>query len=58
MWAYPQIQFQTALDFLERTQVPLKDLITHHLPLGRLEEGIRMLGEEGVYKVVIEPHAS
>ena len=58
VWAYPQIQFQTALDFLERTRVPLKDLITHHLPLGRLEEGIQMLGEEGVYKVVIEPHAS
>ena len=58
VWAYPQIQFQTALDFLERTQVPLKDLITHHLPLGRLEEGIQMLGEDGVYKVVIEPHAS
>ena len=58
VWAYPQIQFQTALDFLERTQVPLKDLITHHLPLARLEEGIHMLGEEGVYKVVIEPHVS
>lgn len=58
VWAYPQIQFQTALDFLERTQVPLKDLITHHIPLADLEEGIQMLGEEGVYKVVVEPHAN
>ena len=56
VWAYPQIQFQTALDFLERTQAPLKTLITHHLPLVRLEEGIQMLGQEGVYKVVIEPN--
>ena len=57
VWAYPQIQFQTALDFLERTHIPLKGLITHHLPLNRLESGIQMLGQEGVYKVVIEPHS-
>ena len=55
VWAYPQIQFQTALDFLERTRAPLNELITHHLPLYQLEKGIDMLGQEGVYKVVIEP---
>ena len=57
VWAYPQIQFQTALNFLQRTQAPLDKLITHHLPLRKLETGIDMLGNEGVYKVVIEPHA-
>lgn len=55
VWAYPQIQFQTALDFLQRTRAPLHRLITHHLPLNQLEHGIDILGEEGVYKVVIEP---
>ncbi len=55
VWAYPQIQFQTALDFLQRTRAPLHKLITHHLPLNQLEVGIDMLGKEGVYKVVIEP---
>ena len=55
VWAYPQIQFQTALDFLQRTRAPLHKLITHHLPLNQLEHGIDMLGKEGVYKVVIEP---
>jgi L-iditol 2-dehydrogenase len=55
VWAYPQIQFQTALDFLQRTRAPLHKLITHHLPLKQLVEGIDMLGKEGVYKVVIEP---
>jgi len=55
VWAYPQIQFQTALDFLQRTRAPLHELITHHLPLNQLEAGIDMLGQEGVYKVVIEP---
>ena len=56
VWAYPQIQFQTALDFLQTTTAPLDVLITQHLPLVQLEEGIQMLGQEGVYKVVIEPH--
>lgn len=55
VWAYPQIQFQTALDFLQITHAPLHELITHHLPLHQLEAGIDMLGQEGVYKVVIEP---
>ena len=55
VWAYPQIQFQTALDFLQITRAPLQELITHHLPLHQLEKGIDMLGQEGVYKVVIEP---
>ena len=56
VWAYPQIQFQTALDFLQTTTAPLNVLITQHLPLVQLEAGIQMLGQEGVYKVVIEPH--
>ena len=57
VWAYPQIQFQTALDFLQRTRAPLHKLTTHHLPLNQLEDGIDMLGKEGVYKVVIEPQS-
>ena len=57
VWAYPQIQFQTALDFLQITRAPLHELITHHLPLHQLEKGIDMLGQEGVYKVVIEPQS-
>ncbi len=57
VWAYPQIQFQTALDFLQRTRAPLHELITHHLPLNQLESGIEMLGNESVYKVVIEPQS-
>lgn len=33
VWAYPQIQFQAALNFLQITRAPLQELITHHLPL-------------------------
>ncbi len=56
VWAYPQIQFHTAIEFLQRTRAPLDELITHHLPLHQLENGIEMLGQENVYKVVIKPH--
>ncbi len=54
-WSYPPIQFEAGLAFLTRTRAPLMDLITHNLPLDRVEEGIRLTGTEGVLKVVIEP---
>ena len=55
MWAYPQIQFGTALAALAQIEVPLEDMITHRLPLEEVENAIQMLGKEGVLKVVIEP---
>ncbi len=58
VWAYPQIQFNTALEFLRYTEVPVEDLITHYLPLDKVAEGLDMLGTEGVYKIVVEPNTS
>jgi L-iditol 2-dehydrogenase len=55
VWAYPQIQFETALAALAQIEAPLEDLITHSLPLEQVENAIQMLGEEGVLKVVIQP---
>ena len=55
VWAYPQIQFETALEFLQRANAPLEELVTDYLPLEEFEEGIKMLGSEGIYKVVIKP---
>ena len=55
VWAYPQIQFGTALAALAQIEAPLENLITHHLPLAEIEEAIEMLGKDGVLKVVIEP---
>ena len=55
VWAYPQIQFGTALAALAQIELPLGDLITHRLPLEKVEDSIEMLGKEGVLKVVIEP---
>lgn len=55
VWAYPQIQFGTALAALEQMDTPFDDLITQRLPLEKVEDAIIMLGKEGVLKVVIEP---
>jgi threonine dehydrogenase-like Zn-dependent dehydrogenase len=55
VWAYPQIQFGTALMALAQVEAPLEELITHRLPLEEVESAIQMLGKEGVLKVVIEP---
>jgi L-iditol 2-dehydrogenase len=55
VWAYPQIQFETALRFLANCDLPLERLITHRLPLDDVQEGLRMLGQDGVLKVVVEP---
>jgi threonine dehydrogenase-like Zn-dependent dehydrogenase len=55
VWAYPQIQFGTALAALAKVEAPLEELITHRLPLDEVEDAVQMLGKEGVLKVVIEP---
>ena len=55
MWAYPAMQFKTALSFLKNTKAPLEKFITHRLPLESITEGIDITGSEGSMKVVIEP---
>lgn len=55
MWAYPPIQFEKALNFISRSSAPLEDLVTHRLPLEKLEDGIKIMGTEGVMKPFIEP---
>lgn len=55
MWAYPAIQFATALAFLERARAPLGDLITDTIDLADLERGIDMVGGPETYKVVVRP---
>lgn len=55
VWAYPPMQFETALSLLERSSASLEDLVSATLPLSQLEEGLRMTGDEQVVKVVIEP---
>jgi len=48
--------FPTALKLMSRGKIKVAPIISHHLPLERVEEGIKMLreGAEGVWKIVIE----
>lgn len=55
MWAYPAMQFKTALSFLKNSKAPLDRFITHRLPLEDTEKGIEITGSEGSMKVVVEP---
>ena len=55
MWAYPAMQFKTALSFLKNSAAPLDRFITHRVALADTEEGIRLTGSEGSMKVVVEP---
>ena len=56
VWAYPPMQFETALSLLERTAAPLEQLLSTTLPLSQLEQGIQLTGGEDVIKVVVEPN--
>ena len=55
MWAYPAMQFKTALSFLKNTRAPLERFITHRFPLSEIEKGIDITGSEDSMKVVVEP---
>ena len=55
MWAYPAMQFKTALSFLKNQKAPLERFITHRLPLADTSKGIELTGSEGSMKVVVEP---
>ena len=57
MWAYPAMQFKTALSFLKNTKAPLDEFITHRLQLESIAKGIDITGSEESMKVVIEPGA-
>ena len=55
MWAYPAMQFKTALSFLKNSKAPLDKFITHRVSLSDTEKGIDITGSEGSMKVVVEP---
>ncbi|MBI2191070.1 MAG: zinc-binding dehydrogenase [Planctomycetes bacterium] len=54
-WSYPPMQFQTAMDFLARTPVPVERMITHRMAIQDLKPAIEMLAQPGVMKVVLTP---
>lgn len=54
-WAYPQIQFEPALDMLLRTSLPIDDIITHRMPLSQVQAGIEVTGTSDCLKVILTP---
>lgn len=54
-WAYPGAIFRDAISLLERTSLPVEDLVTHVMPLEDLPKGMKLTGSEGVGKVAIVP---
>jgi len=52
---YPQLIFRDAISLLERTTLPVEEVVTHVLPLEELPKGLELVGSEGVGKVAITP---
>lgn len=55
VWAYPPMQFETAISLLQRSTAPLEEMISATLPLAELEAGVHMTGDEQIIKVVMDP---
>ncbi len=54
-WAYPQVQFEPAMDMLLRTTLPIDDIFTHRLPLSQAQAGIEVTGTGECLKVLLKP---
>jgi L-iditol 2-dehydrogenase len=55
VFAYPFMQFETALSLLKRSSAPFEELLTATMPLADLEKGIHMTGDEQAVKIVVQP---
>lgn len=54
-WAYPQAQFEPAMDMLLRTPLPIDDIFTHRLPLSQAQAGIEITGTGACLKALLKP---
>ena len=54
-WAYPQVQFEPAIEMLLRTTLPIDDIFTHEMTLENVEEGIQITGSSECLKVLVFP---
>jgi len=54
-WGYPGLIFRDAISLLERTSLPVEEVVTHMLPFEELPEGLKLAGSEGAGKVAIVP---
>jgi L-iditol 2-dehydrogenase len=54
-WGYPMLIFRDVISFLERTILPVEEVVTHVLPFDDLLKGIELTGTKEVGKVAIVP---
>ncbi|MED5578572.1 MAG: zinc-binding dehydrogenase [Nitrospinota bacterium] len=54
-WAYPQVQFEPAIEMLLRTVLTIDDIFTHEMTLDNIEEGIQITGSSECLKVLVRP---
>ena len=54
-WAYPQVQFEPALDMLLRSPLPLDEMFTHRMGLAQVQAGIEITGTGDCLKVLLKP---
>jgi len=53
--AYPPVMFRDAISFLNRTKLPIEEVVTHVLPFEELPRGMDLVGSDSVGKVAIAP---
>ncbi|MFC1937017.1 zinc-binding dehydrogenase [Chloroflexota bacterium] len=54
-WAYPAAFFRDVIDMLQRTTIPVEEVVTHKLPLEELPRGLEITGTKDAGKVAILP---
>ena len=54
-WAYPQVQFEPAIEMLLRTDLPIDDIFTHKMSLENIQQGIEITGTSECLKVILSP---
>ena len=54
-WSYPALIFRDAISFLERTVLPVEEVVSHILSLDELLKGLELTGSAGAGKVAITP---
>jgi len=54
-WGYPALIFKDAISMLERTHLPVEEVVTHTFPLEEFPKALDIVGSKDAGKVVITP---
>lgn len=55
VWASHPVTTRDAINFMERSAIPIENMATHILPFDQAEKGMNLAGNPGVGKVIIKP---